>query len=163
MSNEELKEKIVSIVRGAMIEADELPFIETTDNITDALIAAGIGDVSELQKECDSKEEAYNKCYFDFKHWKDKAKEYKHRAKIAESENAELRARLEKAVELPCKVGDTVYQHDQNGNIYESKIKNIIYDTNGIAFFDKSAIGGSIFLTREAVEARLAELKGEKK
>ena len=84
MSNEELKEKIVSIVRGAMIEADELPFIETTDNIADALIAAGIGDVSELQKECDSKEEAYNKCYFDFKHWKNKAKEFEHRAEVVE-------------------------------------------------------------------------------
>lgn len=27
-----------------------------------------------------------------------------------QSENAELRARLNKAVELPCKVGDTVYK-----------------------------------------------------
>ena len=45
MTNEELKKKILTIVRGAMLEADELPFIETTDNIADALIAAGIGDV----------------------------------------------------------------------------------------------------------------------
>lgn len=52
--------------------------------VADALISAGIGDVSELQKECDSKEEAYNKCYIDYKDWKEKAKEYKHRAKIAE-------------------------------------------------------------------------------
>ena len=121
MSNEELKEKIVSIVRGAMIEADELPFIETTDNIADALVAAGIGDVSELQKECDSKEEAYNKCYFDFKHWKDKAKEYKHRAEIAESENAELRERLEKAIELPAWQKDveavSLFYHDKEGNM----------------------------------------------
>jgi hypothetical protein len=51
MTNEELKEKIVSIVRGAMAEADELPFIETTDNIADALIAAGIGDVKEAVKD----------------------------------------------------------------------------------------------------------------
>lgn len=49
MTNEELKEKILSIVRGAMIEANELPFIETTDNIADALIAAGIGDVKEVE------------------------------------------------------------------------------------------------------------------
>ena len=27
-----------------------------------------------LQKECDSKEEAYNKCYEDYRYWKDKAK-----------------------------------------------------------------------------------------
>lgn len=86
MNNEEPKKKILSLVRGAMLEADELPFIEATEYITDTLIAAGIGDVSKLQKECDSKEDAYNKCYFDYKHWKDKAKEYKHLA-----ENASLR------------------------------------------------------------------------
>lgn len=50
MNNDELKKKILSIVRGAMLEADELPFIETTDNIADALIAAGIGDVETLRK-----------------------------------------------------------------------------------------------------------------
>lgn len=50
MTNEELKKKILTIVRGAMLEADELPFIETTDNIADALIAAGIGDVKSLRK-----------------------------------------------------------------------------------------------------------------
>ena len=53
MNNEELKKKILTIVRGAMIEADELPFIETTDNIADALIAAGIGDVKEVKFEGD--------------------------------------------------------------------------------------------------------------
>ena len=42
MNNEEIKKKILPIVRGAMIEADELPFLETTDNIADALIAAGL-------------------------------------------------------------------------------------------------------------------------
>lgn len=47
MNNEELKKKILVIVRGAMLEADELPFIETTDNIADALIAAGIVDKSD--------------------------------------------------------------------------------------------------------------------
>ena len=50
MTNDELKKKILTIVRGAMLEADELPFIETTDNIADALIAAGIGDVETVQK-----------------------------------------------------------------------------------------------------------------
>lgn len=49
MNNDELKKKILSIVRGAMLEADELPFLETTDNIADALIAAGIGDVKEAE------------------------------------------------------------------------------------------------------------------
>lgn len=50
MTNDELKKKILTIVRGAMLEADELPFIETTNNIADALIAAGIGDVETVQK-----------------------------------------------------------------------------------------------------------------
>ena len=49
MTNDELKKKILSIVRGAILEADELPFIETTNNIADALIAAGIGDVKETE------------------------------------------------------------------------------------------------------------------
>lgn len=41
-------------------------------------------EVEQIVKERDSKEEAYNKCYFDYRYWKDKAKEYKHRAEIAE-------------------------------------------------------------------------------
>lgn len=57
---------------------------EAIADTVDALIAAGIGDVSELHKECDSKEEAYNKCYSDYRYLKDKAKEYKHRAEVAE-------------------------------------------------------------------------------
>ena len=58
-------------------------------------------------------------------------------------------------VELPCKVGDTVYQVDSE-RIYESTVKRIIYDTDGIAF-DERAIGESVFLTREEAEKALAE------
>lgn len=58
MNNDELKKKILSIVRGAMIEADELPFIETTDNIADALIAAVIGDVKEAEHRAEVAERA---------------------------------------------------------------------------------------------------------
>lgn len=61
---------------------------------------------------------------------------------------------------LPVKVGDTVYQTD-GIRIYESEIKEIIicnhiifYETSGIAF-DKSAIGTSIFLTKEEAEQAL--------
>lgn len=50
-------------------------------------------------------------------------------------------------IELPCKVGDIVYQTD-GVKIYESTIKNVIYETESIAF-DERAIGQSIFLTRE--------------
>lgn len=91
MANEELKKKIIDVLRDnieyeANTHSDDnyTEVVIKYEALADALIAAEIGDVSELQKECDSKEEAYNKCYFDFKHWKDKAKEYKHRAEVAE-------------------------------------------------------------------------------
>lgn len=48
MTNEEPKKKILSIVRGAILEADELPFVETTEYVADALIAAGYGDVNKF-------------------------------------------------------------------------------------------------------------------
>ena len=44
-----------------------------------------------------------------------------------------------------------VYQIDNDGNIYESKISKIIYETNGIAF-DKSAIGKSVFLEKNKIK-----------
>ena len=58
MDKEELKKKILTIVRGAMLEADELPFIETTDNIADALIVAGYGDVKEAEHRVEVAERA---------------------------------------------------------------------------------------------------------
>lgn len=61
-----------------------------------------------------------------------------------------------KITELPCKVGDTVYQADRI-RIYQSRIKNIIFDTDGAAF-DKNAIGKAVFLTREEAEKKLEEL-----
>ena len=54
----------------------------------------------------------------------------------------------------PVKVGDTVYQRDNAGRIYEITITRIIYDTNGVAF-DERAIGETIFLNREAIEKAL--------
>lgn len=59
---------------------------------------------------------------------------------------------------LPCKVGDSVYEADAV-RVYESHIKRIIFDTDGIAF-DESAIGESVFLTRGEAEAALARLNG---
>ena len=63
-------------------------------------------------------------------------------------------------IKLPCKVGDAVYQRDTGGRIYETVIKTIIYDTDGIAF-DERAIGKTVFLTREDAEKKLEELKNE--
>ena len=60
-----------------------------------------------------------------------------------------------KFVELPCKVGDTVYQTD-GIRIYENKIERIIFDTNNIGF-DETSIGKSIFLTREEAEQVIKE------
>lgn len=54
-------------------------------------------------------------------------------------------------VEIPtCKVGDTVYQRDGE-RVYESVVKNVLYDTDGIAF-DETAIGESVFLSVEEAE-----------
>ena len=60
---------------------------------------------------------------------------------------------------LPCKVGDTVYQVDSE-RIYKSTVRNIIYDTDGIAF-DERAIWKSVFLTREEAEKALKERNEE--
>ena len=71
-------------------------------------------------------------------------------------------------IELKCKVGDAVYETDTNGaKIFCSTVKRIIidgqhtiYETDGVSF-DERAIGKTIFLTAEAVEARAKELQGK--
>ena len=90
------------------------------------------------------------------------------------AENVELKARLEKAVELPCKVGDIVYLLSQTsrcpeGEIVEAKIVDFIGRKDGYRFtakgkaewfsFLRGDIGTWVFTTREAAEARIAELK----
>lgn len=77
MANDEPKKKILTIVRGAMLEADELPFVETTEYVADALIAAGIGDV----KEAERKAFVYSE---EIVHLDKKLKESEHRAARAE-------------------------------------------------------------------------------
>lgn len=66
--------------------------------------------------------------------------------------NAESEGRL---LVLPCKVGDKVYQTD-GIKIYESTVRQLIFDTENIAF-DVCAIGKSVFRTREEAEAKLKE------
>ena len=98
------------------------------------------------------------------------------------AENAALRERLEKAVELPCKVGDTIfyvqYFCDYKGcdsttqqfccgckemiEREKHKEKYVICEKSFV-LKDLEKIGKKYFTTREAAEARLAELKGEKK
>lgn len=91
MNNEELKKKIEDIVAMAMLEADELPFVETAEYVADALIAAGIGDVKDLQAQVDALEmtnialqAGYDGAEKDRLYWVDKYKEAEHRAEVAE-------------------------------------------------------------------------------
>lgn len=60
----------------------------------------------------------------------------------------------------PCRVGDTVYQTDGE-RVYESVVKNVIYDTDGIAF-DETAIGKGVFLTREEAKIEMIRLNFRK-
>ena len=99
-----------------------------------------------------------------------------------QSENAALRERLSRAVELPCKVGDTIfyvqYFCDYKGcdsttqqfccgckeRIEREKHKEkYVICEKSFVLKDLEEIGKKYFTTREAAEARLAELKGEKK
>ena len=92
-----------------------------------------------------------------------------------EAENAALRERLEKAVGLPCKVGDKVYciHRMSNPEMLEWQVNEIrITDHNYMLQLGRAGTkdyrsessqfyGKWWFVTREAAEARLAELKGE--
>lgn len=93
-----------------------------------------------------------------------------------EAENAALRERLEKAVELPCKVGDKVYciHGMSNPEMLEWQVNEIrITDHNYMLQLGRAGTkdyrneasqfyGKWWFTTREAALARLAELIGEK-
>ena len=74
--------------------------------------------------------------------------------------NAGYRKQSENMVEVFCKVGDTVYQTD-GIRIYELEVFDVslrkgkpYYETESIDF-DNTAIGKSIFLTKEEAEAKM--------
>ena len=98
-----------------------------------------------------------------------------------EAENADLRDRLDKA-EIPCHIGDTLYEPFCGTMIREWVVESIHVGLIGVTvnchrkddykWHDSFAIRklyndfgekGRVCLTREAAEARLAELKGETK
>lgn len=97
--------------------------------------------------------------------------------KKLKAENAALRERLGKAVELPCRVGDKVYciHGMSNPEMLEWKVNEIrITDYNYMLQLGRAGTkdyrneasqfyGKWWFTTREAALARLAELKGEEK
>lgn len=90
------------------------------------------------------------------------------------AENAELRARLDRAVELPCKVGDKVYWVEDDPNIpgiCEFTVQGFSFRTNNndglrviIGTFLEPCVdyykNKQLFFDRTEAEARLAELKG---
>ena len=91
-------------------------------------------------------------------------------------ENAALRERLGKAVELPCKIGDEVYEvHgkcDRKNCVYNGYYGqwrcdyggktncNPFITVNKFCYSNIPMVGKTIFVTKEEAEARLAELKG---
>lgn len=71
---------------------------------------------------------------------------------------AELEDKIEAgtAVELPCKIGDTVYIV---GRKYRAGSYEGFINTGKFRYSDIEKFGDSVFLTREAAEARLKELE----
>lgn len=116
--------------------------------------------------------------------WQWKAETLEKESEQLKAENAALRERLSRAVELPCKIGDKVYMpyvYDEVIGIAETTAMSItIFDGEFICDTDLESddidfkqeysygqfrdfdFGTKVFTTREAAEARLAELKGEK-
>lgn len=111
--------------------------------------------------------------------WQWKAETLEKENERLKAENAALCERLGKAVELPCKVGDTIfyvqYFCDYKGcdsttqqfccgckeKIEREKHKEkYVICEKSFVLKDLEKIGKKYFTTREAAEARLAELKG---
>lgn len=95
MKNEELKKKIVEIIINAIWKDAEADYDSTDEteagSIADALIAAKIGDVKDLQAQVDVLEitnialqAGYDDAEKDRLYWVDKYKEAEHRAARAE-------------------------------------------------------------------------------
>lgn len=113
--------------------------------------------------------------------WEDQVREA---VKALENENAALRERLEKAVEFKVMAGDTIYMPWVWGGTSGIAVLEVLFiemcaneleyntdfETDDIAYsafykfgkFRANDFGRIVFTTREAAEARLEELKGEK-
>lgn len=89
-----------------------------------------------------------------------------------EAENNKLRARLENAVELPCRVGDTVWCIRAYGTDYQIEKNNVMeiifeYDNNmriktlrGLFGYEKWTYGLDCFTDPDKAEAKLKEIGG---
>lgn len=65
-------------------------------------------------------------------------------------------------VELPCKVGDTVYYFDSAGIVYSQKVTGFVVNSVGVlvdsdVMFVSNLIGKRFFLTHEEAEAAMKE------
>ena len=138
MTNEELKKKIKEILRKRMTEllgschTDEIPLTEEgaeailfyADEFADALIAAGIGDVKDLQAQVNVLEitnialqAGYDDAEKDRLYWVNKYKEAEHRADVAERALRNAAPRLNCRGGLGkgfCKVDKCDYYHCNN-------------------------------------------------
>ena len=105
---------------------------------------------------------------------------YEKKISALQAENAALRARLGNAVEMPCKVGDTIYEATSVG-IYEWEVESVylrknIFQANCVNkndykmhwnfikadYCNEFEGRGRVRVNRLEAEARLAELKGGK-
>ena len=91
------------------------------------------------------------------------------------AENAELKARLERTVELPCKIGDRIWVIVSNKYVWGRKVECIsmrgnsiifeLYDKTGWKYIESVYLNDykkTWFTDRTEAEARLAVLRGEK-
>lgn len=117
--------------------------------------------------------------------WQWKAETLEKENEQLKSENAALRERLEKAIILPCRIGDIVYylqtycdykgetvkhcskrerpimcECDEIAHRWSSKYWIYVIREKSFELRDLTRIGKTLFLSREEAEARLAELKG---
>lgn len=89
MSNEELKKKIVEIVLDTEITGIKIRNItggiSMAKTIADALIAAGIGDTSDLEVKCEVLQRDVDNLTRTMEEGAEELKEAQHRAEVAES------------------------------------------------------------------------------
>lgn len=89
-------------------------------------------------------------------------KNYKRIIAGLQAENAALRERLEKAVELPVKIGDTVYCVNDEDCHYVVETTTVTQENFYLLCSRIKGNPSDAFLSREAAEARLKELQGGK-
>jgi hypothetical protein len=69
-------------------------------------------------------------------------------------------------VELPCKVGDTVYWYNMGGEIVEAKIKMVGFAVRHSKGFEYDVpfdvFGKTVFLTKEEAEQKINEINNTK-